>query len=201
MTYNPGIPNANQLISASQQPIKDNFGQLNAQFGIDHNPFNTGSGNGDGHHKQVFFDVAAASNTPPLPTIPSGAANSVMYSAPDATSTNQEMFWANKQFNGGAAVQMTNSNLAAASGQGMMPGGLQLRTGGPISLTADNVAHTFTISGGGFPSAIVTAFAWPTNADITHAIQYDPGSSTKTLAAFASNNGGSFNISYLAIGY
>lgn len=57
MTYNPGIPNSTDLISASQQPIKDNFGQLNTQFGIDHVPFNNGGSNGTGHHLKVQIDT------------------------------------------------------------------------------------------------------------------------------------------------
>jgi hypothetical protein len=55
--YNPATPNAIDLISATQQPIKDNFFQLNAQFGIDHQAFSTGGVNGDGTHKQVTFDL------------------------------------------------------------------------------------------------------------------------------------------------
>lgn len=57
MTYNPSIPNSTDLISASQQPIKDNFTQLNTQFGIDHVAFNNGGSNGTGHHKKVQIDT------------------------------------------------------------------------------------------------------------------------------------------------
>lgn len=192
--YTPGIPNAADLISSSQQPIKNNFGQLNTQFGMDHNPFWTGSANGDGHHKQVFFDVAAASNTPPLPTTPSGSANSVMYSAPDATSTNQEMFWANKQFNGGAAVQMTNSNLSAASGQGMMPGGLQMRCGvitGPGS--------SFTVSYTAFPTGTLVSFAISSgNPRTWQCVNIDSSSFTATPSSALAN----IDVFYwFAIGY
>lgn len=56
MTYNPSIPTSTQLISASQAPIKDNFTQLNTQFGVDHISFNNGGVNGTGHHKQVTID-------------------------------------------------------------------------------------------------------------------------------------------------
>ena len=62
--YNPAIPEATDLISTSQGEIKDNFDQLNLQFQIDHIAFNTGSGNGNGHHKQVTFD-----NAPTAPTL------------------------------------------------------------------------------------------------------------------------------------
>lgn len=53
MTYNPAIPQSTDLISASQLPILTNFDQLNAQFFVEHTPFYTGSGNGDGLHKKA----------------------------------------------------------------------------------------------------------------------------------------------------
>ncbi len=55
MTYNPSIPQPTNLISNSQSQLLANFGQLNTQFGVDHDKFNTGSGNGTGWHKQVTF--------------------------------------------------------------------------------------------------------------------------------------------------
>ncbi len=74
MTYNPATPNATDLVSATQQPIKDNFFQLNAQFAIDHNGFNVGGTNGNGHHKQITFDVALGAD----PT-PATSTSSVIY--------------------------------------------------------------------------------------------------------------------------
>ncbi len=68
--YTPGIPNATDLISSSQQPIKDNFGQLNTQFGVEHSAFNTGSANGTGLHKQATMPAQVTPN--PLPAVSTG---------------------------------------------------------------------------------------------------------------------------------
>lgn len=57
MTYNNAIPQPTDLISQSQGQILDNFAQLNAQFGMDHDPFVTSGANGVGFHKKVFFKV------------------------------------------------------------------------------------------------------------------------------------------------
>lgn len=65
MTYNPATPNATDLISATQQPIKTNFNQLNVQFAVDHNGYNVGGVNGNGHHKQITFDVALGADPTP----------------------------------------------------------------------------------------------------------------------------------------
>lgn len=85
MTFNPATPNASDLISATQQPIKDNFNQLNAQFGIDHVPFNNGGVNGTGLHKQVTFTAPTAPAAPGATVgidhtvLGTGGANSVFF--------------------------------------------------------------------------------------------------------------------------
>lgn len=135
MTYNAAIPNANDLISNSQSQLKDNFTQLNTQFAVDHNAFNTGSGNGNGHHKQVFFD-----NAPTAPTV-SGTQSAVY---PHLVSAAQELFFKNAV----GAVQLTGPSSAATSGYATLPGGFVIQWG-----FAANQASGATIS---FPSS--TAF-------------------------------------------
>jgi hypothetical protein len=77
MTYLPGIPLPTDNLSFSQGQLKDNFTQLNDQFGIDHTAYNTGVGNGDGFHKQIHLPEFTN------PTVTSGTATqgSVIYSA------------------------------------------------------------------------------------------------------------------------
>ncbi len=60
ITYNPAIPQPTNLISASQPQVLTNFAQLNTQFGVDHSPFYTGSGNGTGLHKKVTSPAQAS---------------------------------------------------------------------------------------------------------------------------------------------
>lgn len=53
-TYNPSIPNAGDLLSTSQQNIKDNFTKANSSFGTDHYAFNDGTAN-NGRHKDIHI--------------------------------------------------------------------------------------------------------------------------------------------------
>lgn len=79
--YNPATPNATDLISATQQPIKDNFFELNREFGIDHLPFNNGGAN-DGFHKQVTFNApvaAAGAGTIGIAHTVNGGASSIAF--------------------------------------------------------------------------------------------------------------------------
>lgn len=68
MPYNANIPLATDLISNSQSDIKTNFTQLNLQFAEDHTAFNTGSGDGDGFHKKITFNVPQGADPSPAGT-------------------------------------------------------------------------------------------------------------------------------------
>jgi hypothetical protein len=59
MTFNPGIPQPNDLISQSQAQIQTNFSQLDTAFGIDHTAFSIMAN--QGQHKQVTL-IAPISN-------------------------------------------------------------------------------------------------------------------------------------------
>src|ERR1700722_3679080 len=96
--YNPAIPTSSQLLSVSQGQMLVNFTQLNTQFGVDHNAFESGASNGDGHHKQITF------NAPPSTPTPTGT-QSVIY--PSAPVSNQEL----KFINSAKTVQIKNNVL------------------------------------------------------------------------------------------
>jgi hypothetical protein len=119
MTYNPNIPQATDLISNSQSQILANFNQLNVQFGVDHQAFNTGSGNGDGTHKQITFD-----NAPTEPT-PSGTISNIF---PLLVGSNQELFFKNAstEYNGTGKIQLTGASSFPMSGNCYvtLPGGV-----------------------------------------------------------------------------
>ena len=123
-TYNPSIPMATDLISNSQSQILANFGQLNTQFGVDHIPFNTGSGNGDGTHKKITFD-----NAPTEPT-PTGTISNVF---PLLVGSNQELFFKNAstEYSSSGKVQLTGpssiGSTTNSSGYVTLPGGLLLQ--------------------------------------------------------------------------
>lgn len=64
MTYDPTVPQANQFISTSQPIIQANFNKLNVDFNVDHNPYTTPIGAGNGEHKRITFTNVG---TPPYP--------------------------------------------------------------------------------------------------------------------------------------
>lgn len=91
MTYNPGIPNANDLISDSQAQILTNFGQLNTIFGIDHVTLNPSVATSGMHQ---FVTVSTTSADPVL-TFP----QSRLYTKSFGTAANrgQEFYFAEKR--------------------------------------------------------------------------------------------------------
>lgn len=60
MTFDPTSPTASQLFSVSQPIIRDNFTKSNTDFGIDHLPFTTGAGAGNGQHKKITLNNVQA---------------------------------------------------------------------------------------------------------------------------------------------
>lgn len=146
MTYNPNIPQATDLISNSQAQILANFGQLNTQFGVDHQAFNTGSGNGDGTHKKITFD-----NAPTEPT-PAGTVSNIF---PLLVGSNQELFFKNAstEYNGAGKVQLTGPSLLATNGYVTLSNALIVQWGtGTWTGSATAVTINFPIA---FP-----AHAW-----------------------------------------
>lgn len=77
MTYTRNIPQANQLVSVSQQFIQDNFNGADDSFGIDHYQFSNTTPN-NGFHDKV--------TTPPSSVHPDATTNSILYSYQDIAS-------------------------------------------------------------------------------------------------------------------
>ena len=198
-TYNPAIPQPSNLISNSQAQILGNFAQLNAQFGVDHNPFYTGSTNGNGHHVQVTFD-----NAPSAPS-PTGTV-SVVY--PQLVGSNQELFFSNasSEYSSTGKTQLTGPSLLNANGYAFLPGGILMKWGRFNGAPGNN---TFTFpTGASIPvfSAIYQVFLQPAssgannyfgyvNSSNTTSFSFDSTSRTNNTAA-----GGTYAYSYLAIG-
>ena len=63
MAYDPNIPLPTDLLSVSQNDIKNNFTQANTSFGIDHYPFDDGTAN-NGKHNQVTTPLIVGSTHP-----------------------------------------------------------------------------------------------------------------------------------------
>lgn len=182
-SYNPNIPQPNNVLSISQSQLLANFGQLNTQFSVDHSPFWTGSSNGTGHHNQVTFDQAAS-----VPS-PSGT-QSVIYPTVPAGYSTQEVMFANAT----ESVQMTDSTLNASSGEGFIPGGLQVRCGSGSS-NGSGITNNFSTA---FPNACISVTATGRNTALTGNILKIMGFTT-TGVTVQSPMGEA--IYYISIGY
>lgn len=182
MTYNPSTPQSTDLISTSQGQILDNFSQLNVQFGVDHTAFNTGAGNGDGHHKQVTFNVGLVADP-----VVAGTA-SVVY--PKIDGAGKQQLWFE---NSTLVTQLTGfASTLGSNGSFTFQGGLVIKWGTFTSTTGfSNVA--FPVA---FPTNCYAVVA--TNLGGSNTIGINLVSNTQ----FQSKNstGGSVSANYIAIG-
>lgn len=59
MTFDPAVPQANEIISTSQPKLLENFSQLNSVFGVNHVPFNDVSANKGKHNYVTYVEQTA----------------------------------------------------------------------------------------------------------------------------------------------
>jgi hypothetical protein len=103
MTFNPNIPQPNDLISQSQAQIQTNFAQADIAFGIDHTAFSTLAN--QGQHKQVTL-IAPIAN-------PNQAGNiSSVYTKTSGSGV--ELFYQHGTANNGVS-QLTGGGVTAAA--------------------------------------------------------------------------------------
>ena len=145
MTFSPTIPQATDLISNSQADLLTNFGQLNTQYGADHDGFNTGSGNGSGMHDQVTF---LANQSAPSLTRNSVTGVSGLYA--NAVSALSQLFFQNSTQN----VQLTNLTVVSTTPSAT---GFGIKT--PWGITLNWGQATVNVVGGvGFPITFQVPF-------------------------------------------
>lgn len=186
MTYNAGIPNATDLISVSQGQIKTNFTQLNSQFGIDHVAFNTGSGNGNGFHKQVTIPTPLVSN----PTL-SGTYGE--FYTKSVSGTTQGFF-----ANASTVTQLTGASSISGSGYTTLPGGVLMQWGSGSYSNGNSVP--FPVN---FPTAVFALQVTINIASTLSAVGYNgytSGSAPFAGFIFRTSASGGVPISWVAIG-
>ncbi len=105
------VPLATQTLSVSQNPIRQNFIDIAAQFAIDHVPFNTA---GNGFHNQVTFPRQAGDS-------PTAGNNVALYSKLNVAGTESALFF-RKQTNG--VIYDFTSSTQAATGYTRLPSGI-----------------------------------------------------------------------------
>lgn len=138
----PAIPATNNSPSVDQPNMQTNNQSTNDILAIDHITFNAANG---GTHKQVTI---VATQSAPSVVSPQGIITT-------QTVTNSELFYSNNQKN----VALTNTLLTASSGQGMMPGGLQIRAASATGTASSSQSISFSTA---FPTgclAVVVSYS------------------------------------------
>jgi len=106
--YTPNVPQGNQQINNTQQPIENNFGDIAQLIAINHIGFNTA--NLFGTHNVVDFFAQSADPT-------TAASEIALYSKNVAGDANiSELFY--RYPNNGSVVQLTGSGAGTQSGSG-----------------------------------------------------------------------------------
>lgn len=138
MAYDTTVPAAGHSGSQDYTPMRLNFQQIQTSFSIDHEPLAVGGGI-EGYHKKSTY----VAGSDPAPVASAGIAYT------KTVSGHTELFYEG-EFATGSILQITNQALSAASGQGMLPGGLQIRTGVRPSGPGTTVSYT------PFPTATIS---------------------------------------------
>ena len=186
MTFNPNIPQPNDIPSQSQAQILTNFQQLNTVFDVDHVPFNDGTAANRGKHDQSTYIELGAD-----PTTLSGEL--AVYSKDNAGATTLYL----RQESNGSVIQMSGPNpTPGASGTTFLPGGLLLKWG-ILNNPTDSAVVTFP--DGGFPSnAYSLTFAISRNGT-SSTVTYYTGL-TNTQFTVRTNSASNDALTYIAIG-
>lgn len=182
MAYNGSIPQSSDLISSSQAQILANFTAIDSAstgFAVDHVTL-TDNTNG-GKHKQITFLA---------PLTPVAPAGSIGLEYTKTVSARSELHYRNAT----AEVPITSSNLVAASGEGFMPGGLQIRCGSATNIPSGGVTITFSTA---FPTACIGVVLTPFAAQSTLTV------TAKSASNFTVSRDGAGLTSayYVAVGY
>ena len=180
MSYNPGIPTANQTFKETQGPINTNFTQANTAFGIDHVNFATATN--QGQHHQVTFD---ANNVPGvLPADP----HSIIFTKNNIAG-HPFPFFVNSQLGAVANalpflpdLVTSGSNFGFKIGNIIFNGGSVNTTsaGAPINFAVPFTLNVFSLTGGVVSTGTSTTLTFNSVGLTTANVKVSSGSSTTT---------------------
>jgi len=187
MSYNPSIPNAGDLISVSQQQIKDNFTILNTAFEINHVGLTVANA---GKHNACVFPQGSG--------IATAADEGAIYTKDVGGSPN--LYWRRKS--SGDQIQMTTNHTpsAAATGYTFLPGGLLMQWGTVSVSTGSSANITFPTAFSVAPYSITANFIRSSTTTV-HGLYILNGSvSTTKFQTVSAGTTGNHNIYWMAIG-
>ena len=194
MTYNPNIPQADDLISESQGQILDNFTQLNEVFGKDHVKYDDATVADRGRHKQSTYTELSAD--------PATLVNENAIYTKDVNAISQ--LFLRKQSSGTVIQMSAEDPIRAQNGTSFLPGlstggiliqwgQLSIASGGPHNV---NFPTAFTA----VPFSITTSMFRGTNssADVFFIDSVTPPDATSFRVR--NSSGSSRTMAWMAIG-
>ena len=141
MPYTRNVPQANDIISNTQEPILSNFQAIDDLIQVDHIQFNSAN---QGKHNKVTMPIRATS--------PNTAANELaLYTRQSGVTGNPEMVF--RRHNNGSNVEFTTRQQVqqamntGSHGWTRLPSGVLLKWGRTQNL-ATNAFHTVNFAGG-----------------------------------------------------
>jgi hypothetical protein len=176
MAYDTTIPAATHTPAQDQPLMQGNFLQIANSYNTDHIPLTSGSNIGFSN-KTTYVNQASD---------PAAVASTgIVYSKTVGGHT--ELFYEGEAASG-KILQITNQNLTTSSGEGFIPGGLQIRSGS-ASANGAGFFNTFSTA---FPVMCLSVVAVPTNlGQKTNFIKVSGiGTTGFTLTAFNASTGG-----------
>jgi hypothetical protein len=118
--YNPGIPNANDLLSNSQGQIKTNFTQANNIYGFDHFAFNNVGPNTGKHLKATF----------PISVLPVSAVGDFVLWATNLVSGGpSQLYYTRDNTADSIPIAGILDPIAGVSGYSFLPGNIMIQWG------------------------------------------------------------------------
>ena len=137
MTYNPNIPQADDLISESQGQILDNFTQLNDVFGKDHVKYDDATVADRGKHNQSTYKQLSAD--------PGTLTDENAIYSKDDGSGNTRIFL-QQEGPGSTVLQLSGRDpIVAVEGLTFLPGGILMQWGKVVNPgTSGTVTFPFT---------------------------------------------------------
>lgn len=177
---NTTIPAAGNNPSLDQQPMQQNFANINSYLGVDHTT--PGTNPGDGQHNQVTFHINQAA-----PSI----ANGVSGLFANLSSSLSQLFFQNSS----GAVQMTGlpTNASGTNFGITTPWGLKINWGQQANVSSGGQTITFRVPFSNTNYAVVLT---PVNTGAS-SVSVGNGFGTNSITAYSTQLN---TVFYLAIG-
>jgi hypothetical protein len=196
MPFIPDIPKPTDIISQSQQDLRNNTNAVQTAFEVDHGDFNSAL---EGQHEKVTLPNAAA------PVFPNPATDIGFYNANGVTSGVAEGY-VHKHIAGPAQIEVpftesilgtTAAPLAASSGWTYLPSGILMKWGNAVTINGTQLVNVN--AGGDLGPNFTSLFhvvITPRNLFVGTITVTLPGLPNFGLVATDAGN----NVSFLAIG-